>query len=295
MDRVVTAKYSIVSLPEPGMPDFPQLLSDLYAIGRPVDRERDLGDDVYVRVERLEHRGDFLVGEMCRKQVVGIPPEANDDGLDPVRLRDGSGLGHLSVFVYHPQTRCLLYQENRAGVSLSKLAAYLDPYHGQMGQPISLFNFTPVEMADARATLARNDVRKFIVKFAAPESLGYLEDPDAPYVAQAEAMREDFGGLEVEISISVGRRRDPRLDKQNVTRTVEGLMNNPLVSKMRAVTDGEDDQKMIDFLNKQLMHTTKMTLADENPDLNYQQRKSFLLEGFRGNLNYVEQRYLRDG
>nr|MCH9752162.1 hypothetical protein [Alphaproteobacteria bacterium] len=269
-------------------------LSDLYALGRPVDRERHIGDEVVVRVERLEEVGDFIIGEMCRKQKIGIPPEATDDGLTPVRLADGSGLGHLSVFIYHFPTRCLLYQENRNGVSLPKLSAYMDPNHGEMGRPMSLFNFTPVELADPRAALNANGVRKFIVKFAAPENLGYLEDPDAPYVEQAEAMREEFGGLEVEIAISVGRRKDPRLDKQNVTRTIDGLINHPLVTKMRAVTDGEDDQKMIDFLNRQLMHTSKIELTDDNPNLNYIQRKNFLLEGFRGNLNYVEQRYRRD-
>jgi hypothetical protein len=80
---------------------------------------------IIIRLESLALQNNFYSGELIRKQVSNIPPEANDSGLTPISLSEGGGLGLSSAFRYHRPTRVLLIQANTQAVSQTRLNLYL--------------------------------------------------------------------------------------------------------------------------------------------------------------------------
>jgi hypothetical protein len=125
MDANVSARFFRLSAAPPNTQDFPDML--LAEVTKPLaDREYDVtGTGVTVRVEHCVIDGDFLVGEFCRKQMTNIPPQAGPDGLTPIPLPNGKGLGHLAAFRYHLPTRVILLQHNMLCVTTYRVALYL--------------------------------------------------------------------------------------------------------------------------------------------------------------------------
>jgi hypothetical protein len=119
MDANVTGRFFRASDHVPKHADLPDLL--LAQMDKSLTaREHNVADQlaltagasVLLRVEHCEAESDFVTGQFCRKQMTNIPPQAGPDGLSPITLPDGQGIGHLAAFRYHRPTRVLLLQNN---------------------------------------------------------------------------------------------------------------------------------------------------------------------------------------
>lgn len=103
MDNLVTGKFFIVRPEDNHAPNFLELLRGIR--GRDLtDREVDINpgvdNPIIVRLERLDDEDNgFVTGELIRKQTENIPPEANNNGLEPIELSEGGGLAYSSAFV----------------------------------------------------------------------------------------------------------------------------------------------------------------------------------------------------
>lgn len=155
MDATVSARFFRVSDKPATVPDFDNLL--LGQMGKPVAaREQDLtGTGVWLRVEHCEQEGPYVSGQFCRKQMENIPPQAGPDGLTPILLEEGQGLGHLCAFRYHRPTRILLLQQNVQSASSLRIAMYLACL-----ESTALYAFIPVLREDA---LERSRTGRFAV------------------------------------------------------------------------------------------------------------------------------------
>jgi hypothetical protein len=125
LDANISARFFRISAGASNVTDFPDLL--LQIASKPIaNREYDITETgVIVRLERCDADGEFIDGEFCRKQMTNIPPQAGPDGLTPMALPDGQGLGHLAAFRYHRPTRVILLQNNRQCVTTHRVALYV--------------------------------------------------------------------------------------------------------------------------------------------------------------------------
>lgn len=186
MDANVSARFFRISAAPPDTLDFPEML--MAEVAKPLqDREHDVtGTGVTVRVEHCINDGDFVVGEFCRKQMTNIPPQAGPDGLTPIPLPNGQGLGHLAAFRYHRPTRVIL-QYNLQCVTTYRVALYLMKLN-----PASVYGFAPILREDALERFKDKKIRSFSVQFASPKNLEALDDQGIASAKGARLLAEAF-------------------------------------------------------------------------------------------------------
>lgn len=186
MDSNVSARYFRVSAHVVQAPDFPDLL--LAEMGKPIkDREHDVtGTGVLLRVEHCSNEGDFVIGEFCRKQIVNIPPQAGPNGLKPIILPHGEGIGHVAAFRYHRPTRIILLQNNSQCATPHRIALYVK----FASSTAVLYGFSRILREDAWARFKNRKLRSFTVRFASPENLEALDDQNIAAARGAKMLAE---------------------------------------------------------------------------------------------------------
>jgi hypothetical protein len=166
MDAKVVARFFRVSeRPAATVPDFPDLLLAQIPVTLTA-RERVLTDGVTLRVEDCKPSGDVIEGEFCRIQTANLPPSAGPQGLTPVELKDGHGLGHMAAFRYHLPTRVLLLQTNSLSASIPRISEYLAALNAS-----AIYFMRPVLTQDAWDRFTKKPIRAMQVAFASPANL----------------------------------------------------------------------------------------------------------------------------
>ncbi|MGY4288786.1 hypothetical protein ACVWXO_008006 [Bradyrhizobium sp. LM2.7] len=283
MDSIVRARFFRVSPQPAGVPDFPELL--LLQMGQPIQkRERDItGEGVVIRVEDCQADGDFVSGQFCRKQTTNIPPQAGSDGLSPIVLAEGKGIGHVAAFRYHRPTRVLLLQNNMQSATTHRIALYLALVNSG-----AVYNLEPVLRADALERFKRRNIRSFTVGFASPENLEALDDKDIASARGARLLAEAFHGLNLTISVSVGKKRKTFLDFDRVTREVKALLgSNADISQLEVSATEDEEGRSIDFLQEHMKCDETLSLPEGNPKAHYEERRKFLQRQFAMRSEYL--------
>jgi hypothetical protein len=94
MKTSVTVRFFKVEKNHNTAPDFEVALQTVFASGvKASQREKDVFGQI-LRLERLKKDNTFWAGEIVRKQIGDIPPEANDNGLQKLSVSEGGGIGH---------------------------------------------------------------------------------------------------------------------------------------------------------------------------------------------------------
>lgn len=286
MDKIVTAKFFRVSERDEGYLDFPEQIVD-FIERNPVARDREFrANGKLIRLESEREDGDFLSGDFCRIQTDNIPPEVTNNGLQPVQLANNRGLGHQNAFLYHRPTRVLLWQSNRLGVTFNDLALYLN----KDLQEVNFFSFPPVPSEEAWEKFNNHRPKKLQVKFAGELNPQIQAGEATPAVVRAREAVDRYQGLDVEITISVGK-TNQRLNKHIVGDTIRRLIGRNDTSHVRVMTDGPLGEKMIDFLEEQLQNTDELELPSNDPATNYQVRNAFLRRSFDQRLASLMERF----
>lgn len=283
MDTNVSARFYRVSQHVPQAPDFPDLL--VGQMGKALSgREYDITDTgVILRVEQCESDGDFVVGEFCRKQMTNIPPQAGPDGLKPIGLANGQGLGHLAAFRYHRPTRVLLLQGNPQCATSHRIALYLMKINAA-----AVYTFVPVLREDALERLKDHKIRAFTVQFASPKHLEALDDQGIATAKGAKMLAEAFHGFRMTVTVSVGKRKKKFLDRIRVSKDIEAILASDAdVKKLKVTTDDDDAGAPIDFLKELLKSSATLPLTEEDHAKNYLIRGAFLKSEFNTHLGYI--------
>lgn len=291
MDNLVTAKYFQVS-GEQNTPDIIDVFSNLNA-SELKDREKDINPGeqypIIVRLERLEGEKDgFVVGELIRKQTQNLPPEASDDGLQPITLSEGGGLAYPSAFVYHPETKVILIQSNPIAVSYSRLAHYL------MAHDVTAnFRFDPVPNIESWQRFNSGLPRKFTIRIASPEQVDGLPETADTVAGSAANIAEATRGAYVTIEVSMGTRRGS-LAKESISRIIRyfsGSSDVDVRSLSASVKSDGSGTDVIDFLKEFLFFKDVFDLPDKDAVRNYEIRRDALRTNFRSRLAYIRSVY----
>lgn len=288
MDREVRAKYFRVTDREEGGLSFDAQINDLIVRHpRPRDREYTTPSGHLVRVEAVDDDGDWLSGNFCRIQTENIPPEVTDDGLQAVQLANGRGLGHQNAFLFHRPTRVILWQQNRLGVGFPDLLPYLN----WETRAATFFLFEPVGVDEAWSHFQNNNIKKAIVKFAGQRPADPPPGDFVPAIVQARDIAEQYAGLEIEVTISVGRSRSHFLRKDLIGGMIRRLGLRSDVEKLQVVTDGHLNEKVLDFIEEHMENIGSLDLPSDAPERNYAIRRDFLRESFESRLPDLVRRY----
>lgn len=283
MDAIVRARFFRVSPQPPQIPDFPDLL--LLEVEKAIQRrERDVsGAGVVIRVENCETDGDFVSGQFCRKQTINIPPQAGSDGLTPIVLPDGNGIGHVAAFRYHRPTRVLLLQNNMQGATPHRISLYL-----ALVNAAAIYNLEPVLREDALDRFKHRKVRSFTVGFASPENLEALDDKGIASARGARLLAEAFHGLHLTISVSVGKKQKKFLDFARVSKEIKALLgSNADISQLEVQANEDEEGRSIDFLQEHLKCEETLNLPEGDPKKHYEVRRKFLKEQFAERSKYL--------
>lgn len=287
MDAWINARYYRVSdKPNFARQNFCELLEHGYQ-SPPLERERDLGQGVVVRLERFQRLGRFTYGEFSRVQTVNIPPQTTPDGLEPIELADGRGLAHVCAFQYHEPTRVILLQRNPLGATPSRVGLYLKAI-----SPGTLFSLSPVLRSDALPRLMAGNAKSLKISFAAPTDLSAIEDGDAAGLDNIERLGEMFKSPEIEIRFTVGRARNTFLDNAMVRRVVGALRQSSAdIKTLEVSVENDFGVDPIDFLGDALKVHEQAELPSNNPDAKYRTISSILASSFEENFDYISQIY----
>jgi hypothetical protein len=283
MDARVSANFYRVSTPANSASGFVDQLREAAAPPSARLRQRDIGANITVRIERFRENAEFVEGEFSRIQITNIPAQTSDDGLIPTILSDGSGLAHVAAFVYHPQTRVLLLQRNMLSVTPNRLMLYLCG-----ADPSRMLAFSPVMTEDAIARFQAGHARSFTVKFAGIDNLTGLDDQDTAAAQGARMIGEAYHGADVTITVSVGRRRGAML-RGFVERDVERLATAPGVETLEAKLIGEANP--IDLLSENMRVAMELALPEHDPIANYEIRVNFLRDQLQQAMQTLRHRY----
>lgn len=274
MLRDVSARYWSLEPTYPGI-TFAEILSTIFETGDPGAREIEIEADYSVRLERLEKVDRFLIGEVCRVQRENIPPAASKDGMSPMRLADGEGIGHRSTFISDAEGSSVLWHQDQMACTPVKFATYLSHF----GNPSYKTKPTPYAVSDVWTELkSAKEVRAFSIKVQPEENLSLFDDGQSPLMELARASVTAYHGHSIEISITAGAKS--KLDKENVTRTMLQVLGFKGTRKAKAVVAGVEGQFLLDFLNLHRAETGKIERFSEDVDADWRARKTFLLANY---------------
>lgn len=290
MDKKITVRFFKVSKNHKSAPALEAALKNALQSGATASkRQRNVYGNI-IRLERLVQNGTFWDGEVVRKQAENIPPEAHDEGLTALALKEGGGLGHPIAFRYSPSLSVLAMQFDNRAVSVNKLMAYLqaiDPAHG--------YSAFPLVREDAWERYGRGTPSKFTIEIAAPSELPSVEGEIGSVIESAKRLAEISSApvisLEAKMGHSKGSLKQKSVDKL-IQFFTKGKGSTHDIRKLN-VTNRHDDgpSEEIDFLKEFLACTSHLELSGNDPDVNYDTRKIYLTACFNDNFAYIKTTY----
>jgi hypothetical protein len=214
MDNRITARFFRVISTHDAAPKFEDALEAAIQSGNtPKARERDVGPNAIVRLERLSMDGSFLDGEIVRRQMINFPPEANDAGLVRLPLSEGGGIGHCVAFRYNIGLKVIAIQfDNRA---VGRLLEYL-----KTGDATADYHAAPLVRKDAWDRYNRGAPRRFRLKIANPQLLHEVEGEVYDIKESSSRLSEMFRGPVITLEVSMGQAKKGSLAREKVSKLI---------------------------------------------------------------------------
>jgi hypothetical protein len=274
MDKRITFRFYRVTLAPGARHSFSDIISQIGAIPRPRDRERQLAEDYYVRAEIVESARGSIHGEFTRIQKTNYPSEISDAGRRPLSTRNP--LGHGIVFRYLPATNHLGLQYDPRTISPSKFVEYIrEMVDG------ARYELTPIVRTDMWEKFNRGIVRKVSITVAQPTNLAAIERGGAQSVVHSlRDMGEAYEAPNITIDLSMGHRTGGLSERvKNMARhfRTQAVQDQVEVSSMKAKVQQEGEKSEdLDLLQDILSVKDKLELSDNDPDANYRVKLSAL-------------------
>lgn len=198
---------------------FEQLLQKIIALPR---KERTV--DVRLTPINLydaSQDGDFWHGEITRIRMIDPPVKASRDGeVEDIPLDEDEGIGEKTAFLYHCSTRVLLLQTTHSGVSISTFLQYFQTICQN-----TRISADPILQPQAMKKLGQmHDIQKFEVRVAGLDNPGKLFQEDDLAIGTFQKIADDFCAPMMNITLSVGNKKDRSLSIDNVVRIAKNLV-----------------------------------------------------------------------
>jgi hypothetical protein len=286
MDKRIVVQFLQVLPRNAGVPAFHDVLLEGLASGAlPGDRELALStDDTTVRLERLNHVGDWYEGEVTRVQRDNIPPEAMDDGLLTSRAQS---LGHSAVFRYNPALRVLLIERHAVNMTASRFFRYL-----RRVNTAGRYEALPIANQDVWERYGQMRPRRFSVTMASITEPAAHEGPVGAITSSARRLHEMTNGPVVQIAIRSGGNQEG-LEKGVIRKMIEGLLsiNDPgyEVTSLSISAENEEDgeSEIINFLDDLLVEKGEVELNGLSSLESFNIRNGFLKACFESHMDYI--------
>lgn len=152
----------------------------------------------------------------------------------------------------------------------------------------ALYPFAPIIREDALERFKNRNLRSFTVGFASPENLEALDDKGIASARGARLLAEAFHGLNLTITVSVGKKRKKFLDFKRVSAEILALLGSDAdVSQLEVSANEDEEGSNIDFLKENLRCSDILTLPENDHNKHYQVRKAFLKTEFDERMEYL--------
>lgn len=250
--------------------DLETLLGELSKLA-PADRMRTESDG-HLSLVGESNKSELWRGGIRKTQTSGLPPIVGAEGeAYPLNLKDKEGLGYTNAFLYHPRTRTLVWETNRKAVSAHRGIGYIFHHSGVASKPA----LRPILTKQAVELFTTSRVLKRVrLRFANIDGVSLLSQAqDNPELFNHfESLHEDYGAPNIELTLSVGRRKLGLLEsirKQlpKLLADFDGL--GSLKTCEATVLDEDQKSTLIDLLSCRIKGEYEVEWSGrDEPDLN---------------------------
>ena len=256
MDRVVTARFYEVVEMDVGV-SFREALENVDNIITRADRERDLGNDLVLRLEHLETHGNLIVGDMTRIQTENLPGAPNDVTVNP--LQDDR-LGHSFGFCFDTTTNSIALQFHTQA-QIGKVMSYLSEFsNGGQYAGLPILNEAMVEMLqDRTATKFQMNISS-LSRFIAAN-----EDNGAPITVGMARLANNADAKRLNFTMTATR-DDPLETRSLIQMARDGLRAKSVNSSVRSIkVETAEDDYPLDLMGGLLKRSDRLDLPSNDP------------------------------
>lgn len=281
----VTVRFFKIEKVHDTAPNLEVALQNVFASGEKASlREKNVVGQI-LRMERLKNDNTFVEGEVVRKQIGDIPPEANDDGLQKLSVSEGGGIGHCIAFRYSPALQVLAIQFDNRAVSVNRLLMYLRAF-----DPNYEYRAELMLRKDAWTKYNRGLPTKFSLSVAQPQNLKAVEGTVGSVIESTRRLAEIADGPVITIEVNMGRKKGS-LAKDTIDSVLQYFTNGGGATedlrKLQVTSANEDGSEAINFLKDLLKESRDIELPEGLPEQHYEKRRSWVKACFEMHFEYI--------
>lgn len=290
--KKITFNFWRIEMPTSEPRTFESLIRKASEIDDLEDRIRDLSN-FPVRMEKSEHSNNVWIGEMLKLRMDELPVKASrSTPIKDLGLNADEGVAEPNGFLFDPATKVLITHGEHYGVSANKIAEYF----GEVGLVRGEIRIEPVPTEEGWTTFASMKKLKALTLKIGSSINPSLLPREGRGVRRFIEQMSNYNGLQMEVTISVGRSQKQSLDKDTIQLDIANLLachdaTEGAVEKLEGT--GVDDSgltKPFDFLIGRMRHTTLVKLGAARR-LTYDNRRTHLSDAFRKNIEEIERLY----
>lgn len=253
-----------------------------------VDREHELEEEVFVRLEHTRSDRGFVVGEFVRRQTSNLPPHAPAGA--PLAPLGVSSLGHTAAFLFDPATSVLAHQFSRSGTSPSRLLNYVAALTGGHA-----FGVVPVLTEEMWAKLQQGRLRGLRAEVSSPETLAAADNDTTSVREGFRAFQRALGTSYVEAHFKVGR--GEAIERDRAIRVLDWFRRQRSEDRggvrrlyAEVVPPEGGPAEILNLIGAQAGGSRVLDLPPD-PEANYQVRAAFVREVYLAQRDELVARY----
>jgi hypothetical protein len=225
-----------------------QALDQVWGIGPPGDRQRQMAPGVLCRLERYEPQAGVVGGEMTRVRHEDFPAEIHPHGA--VALNVNVPIGDGVAFRFREADHTLAFQYDDRILAAGKFLDYLEAL-----VPEALFNLDPIADERELARFHADPLKKVTIRLASPVDVVANEDNMQAAATAFRRLGADYGAPQVTLQLSVGN--GGGFLNQAAKGMIEGFLRSVGANDVRsakAVPGGAGRTKEVNLLDALFSH-----------------------------------------
>lgn len=278
----ITIDFYTVEMPK-GAPTFESVI--LKDAASPDDESRNDNIGGYpIRLQEAHSGAGIIEGDMLKIQMSDLPPKAKTNGkVSNLNLADDEGIGGETAFLYHPNTKVIVLQRNRGGVTAKRTVEYFTR-KAALDSPIT---FRPIIQGDAlKRLISMKETKKMRIYFANVSNPEFFRNHGKGLSEMIDVL-EYFGAPKGVVEVSMGHEKGTLLGQRIVAlgRSVLSLVGLGSdgandVDKMEVTGVLDDDSR--DVFDLLAYRMVELVTAEENKARrsNYKRRRPEIRQAF---------------
>lgn len=226
-----------------------QALEQVFALGEPGARQRQMAQGLTCRLEHYRREGGVLAGEMTRVRHEDYPAEIHPHGRQALNVNVPIGDG--VAFRFREADHTLAFQYDDRILSAGKFLDYLESMHAG-----ALFDAHPIPDRDEWARFQASPLKKVSIRLASPTDVVTDEDSMEAAASSFRRLGQEYGAPLVTLEMSVGT--GGGFLTEAAKRMMMGFLRSEAVNDVRSMKatpgGGEGRSKEINLLDTLFSH-----------------------------------------